>query len=451
MRRRKFIENSTKAMVASAILPINAMANSSTSAGVAATKTKVALVGTGSRGSQTWGKSLLEGYGKWVEMVGLCDINHKRMAYAKKYMGASGAKTYEAKDFDRMIEETRPDVVIVTTTDSFHVDYIVRAMELGVDVISEKPIATEVEQCQRILDTEKETGRKVTVGFNMRFGNESPEMKKILDSGELGKILSVDFQEYLDLDHGASYFRRWHGKNKYSGSLLVHKASHHFDLVNWLLDADPVEVQAMGKVAFYGHNNSFRGRNCRSCAFTEKCSFYWDMTQSERMMDLYAKCEDVDGYFRDGCVWDNENDSYDTSTTQVTYDNGTLLTYSQNTNLPYEGQYISFTGEKGRMDVRLFNRQPWEVEAPIEIRLSTDTKTSKIVKLHPSEGGHGGADERVKDLIFNPDIQDKLKQRAGSRAGVMSSLIGIAARQSIETGARVKISDMVHFPTSWEG
>ncbi len=449
MKRRNFLKSTSAAVVTSTILPISTMAKNSSS--VSTKKTKVAIVGTGSRGSQTWGKSLLAGFSKWVEVVGLCDINYKRVEYAKEFMGATNAKTYEAKDFDLMIKETQPDYVIVTTTDSFHVDYTVRAMELGVDAISEKPIATEVEQCQRILDTEYKTGRKVTVGFNMRFGNEAAEMKKILDSGELGRILSVDFQEYLDLNHGASYFRRWHGKNKYSGSLLVHKASHHFDLVNWLIDADPVEVQAMGKVAFYGSNNSFRGKNCRSCAFTDKCNFYWDITKSERMKDLYVKCEDVDGYFRDGCVWDNEIDSYDTSTTQVTYDNGTFLTYSQNTNLPYEGQYISFTGEKGRMDVRLYNRQPWEVKDPIEIRISKDTETTKIYTLNNSKGEHGGADDRVKALIFNPEVKDELNQRAGSRAGVLSSLIGIAARQSIETGKKVMIADLIHFPTTWEG
>ncbi len=450
MKRRRFIGNTTKAVVASTVLPLNSMAKNSGKAR-AEQKLKVVLVGTGSRGSETWGRSLLEGYSKWVEMVGLCDINHKRAEYAKKYMGAENAKTYEAKDFDLMIKETQPDVVIVTTTDHFHVDYIVRAMELGVDVISEKPIATEVEQCQRILDTEFKTGRKVTVGFNMRFMNMSPEIKRVLDSGELGKIISVDFQEYLDLDHGSSYFRRWHGKIKYSGSLLVHKASHHFDLVNWYLGADPVEVQAMGKVAYYGKNHSFRGRNCRSCAFTDKCKMYWDITKSERMMDLYVKCEDVDGYFRDGCVWDNDIDTYDVTTTQVVYDNGTLLTYTQNTNLAYEGQYISFTGENGRMDVRLYNRQPWEEPAPIEIRISKDTKTTKLYTIDNDKGNHGGADKKVKDLIFDPEKKDNLRQRAGSRAGVMASLIGIAARQSIETGEKVEIKDLVEFPTTWQG
>jgi hypothetical protein len=175
------------------------------------------------------------------------------------------------------------------------------------------------------------------------------------------------------------------------------------------------------------------------------------MTTDDSMMNLYGNCEDVDGYFRDGCVWDNEIDSYDTSSVHVNYDNGTLLTYSMNTNLPYEGQYICFTGEKGRMDVRLFSRQPWDEKAPIEIRISKDMNTSKVISLQTGTGGHGGADERIKDLIFRPDVKDELGRKAGSRAGIMSSLIGIAARQSIETGSKVKLDDLIHFPTTWRG
>ncbi len=79
-------------------------------------------------------------------------------------------------------------------------------------------------------------------------------------SGTLGRIISAEFMEYLDIDHGASYFRRWHGKSRFSGTLLCHKASHHFDQINWFLDAEPVEVSAFGDVAFYGKNNPFRGK-----------------------------------------------------------------------------------------------------------------------------------------------------------------------------------------------
>jgi len=438
--RRQFVKKSTKAIAVASLAPTISFAGADT----IRKKLRLVLVGTGSRGSSCWGKQLVGPYTDYVEMVGLCDINHKRVEVAKELIGTK-AKTYHSRDFDRMINEQKPDMVIVTTTDSFHVDYIVRAMELGCDVVSEKPIATEADQCQRILDAEKQTGKKVFVGFNVRYMDESTEMKRIISSGELGKIISIDYQEYLDTSHGASYFRRWHGKVKYSGSLLVHKSSHHFDLINWLLDADPVEVQATGKTAFYGSNGKIRGKNCRNCQHTASCSFYWDMKKDKKSMQMYGDCEDVDQYYRDGCVWDNEIDSHDTSSVQVQYDNGTQLTYTLNAFLPYEGQRISFTGEKGRLDVRLYYRQPWEVEAPFEFRLTKNREETKSWTMKPSEGGHGGADERVKDMLFKPDQEDPRGQSAGSRAGVMSSIIGIAARKSVETKRAVRISDLIKF------
>ena len=407
-------------------------------------KLKIVMVGTGSRGIRSWGIDLVGPYEQYVEMVGLCDINQKRVEVAKEMIGIN-AKTYHSDDFEKMIREQKPDVVIVTTTDCYHVDYIVKALELGCNVVSEKPIATETDQCQRILDAEKKTGQKVYVGFNMRFMNETMEMKRILSSGELGDIISIEYQEYLDTQHGASYFRRWHGKNKYSGSLFVHKSSHHFDLINWLLDADPVQVQAMGKSSFYGSNNPFRGKNCRNCEFSSKCDFYWDMRKDSNSMKLYAECEDIDHYYRDGCVWDDKIDGYDTGTVQVSYDNDTQLTYTLNAFLPYEGQYLSFSGTKGRLDVRLHARQPWEVDAPFQFRLTKDRQTTRAWNLFPATGGHGGADERVKDMFFKPDQPDPIGQKAGSRAGVLSSMVGIAARKSIEDGGTVNIFDMISF------
>lgn len=133
-----------------------------------------------------------------------------------------------------MIKETKPDAVIVTTPDCFHVEYATRAMELGCDVICEKPLATEADQCQKLLDAEIKTGKKIITTFNVRHQKEAEEIKKVIMSGELGRIISAEFQEYLDIDHGASYFRRWHGKSRFSGTLLVHKTSHHFDLFNSL-------------------------------------------------------------------------------------------------------------------------------------------------------------------------------------------------------------------------
>lgn len=431
-----------------------AAASPGASTGTGSARRRAVLVGTGNRGTATWGRDLVRGYSEQVELVGLCDINPKRVAVARELIGVQ-APTYLARDFDRMVRETKPDVVIVTTTDSFHADYVVRALELGCDVLSEKPLATEADQCQRILEAEARTGKRVLVTFNARHGRSAEEIKRILMSGVLGRITAAEYEEYLDVDHGASYFRRWHGLARYSGTLLVHKASHHFDQMNWWLEAEPVEVNANGKVAFYGHNNPFRGAQCRGCPHQEKCDFYWDITKSERDMKLYVECEDADGYVRDDCVWDNDIDSYDTMSVEVRYDNDVLLSYSLVAYSPYEGQSISFTGERGRLDVRIYSRQPWDVPYQADFRLTESFKGSRAWRVGEKgtvdlgEGGHGGSDDRLKNLIFKPGTPDPMGQLAGSRAGVMSSLIGIAARQSIETGQRVRIADLIRFPQSW--
>ncbi|MEZ4810696.1 MAG: Gfo/Idh/MocA family oxidoreductase [Allomuricauda sp.] len=436
--RRNFVSINAKAAALLSLAPTYALkANPKTG-----TKLRVAMVGTGIRAMRAWGIELVNPYAEYVEMVGLCDKNEKRAMTFREIVGLT-VKTYPADKFDLMVKEQKPDMVLVTTTDCAHSEYIVRAMELGCDVISEKPIAIDEMQCQRILDAEKKYGKKVYVGFNVRYMNDSTEMKRVLDSGELGKIISIEFQEYLDTDHGASYFRRWHGKNKYSGSLFVHKSSHHFDLVNWLLDADPIEVSAMGKVGFYGSNNDFRGKNCRSCEHTSQCDFYWDITKNETLKKLYVDCEDIDKYYRDGCVWDEEIDSPDSGSVLVQYDNGARLNYTLNAYLPYEGQYIAFSGEKGRLDVRIYYNQPWDDEVKTEFRLTKDKKTSRAWTIRPDEGAHGGADTRVKDNLFKPDQEDSNGQRAGSRAGVLSSLVGIAALKSIREGKAIKIGDMI--------
>jgi len=175
------------------------------------------------------------------------------------------------------------------------------------------------------------------------------------------------------------------------------------------------------------------------------------MTKDEMCMAFYGNCEDVDGYYRDGCVWENEIDIYDTSAVQVNYDSGTQMSYSMNAYLPFEGQLICFSGEYGRLEVRINAKQPWEVPGNIEFRLTKDRQTTRYWTVSSASGTHGGADERLRNMIFVLGTPDPLGAKAGSRAGIMSSLIGIAARQSIETGQKVKIADLVTFPRTWNG
>jgi hypothetical protein len=129
---------------------------------------------------------------------------------------------------------------------------------------------------------------------------------------------------------------------------------------------------------------------------------------------------------------------------QVKYSNGALMSYSLNAFMPYEGYHLAFNGLDGRIEVRVFERQPWEEKREDAIRVTLNFGKSEVLVLPYAEGGHFGADPRLMEMIFDPSKPDPLRQRAGSRAGAMSLLTGVAAVRSIQRGGQpVKISDLV--------
>lgn len=455
MKRRDFLTTTAKVAAGAALF--------SSSLGAAIpnkSKKRIALVGTGIRGTGFWGKRIVDNYSDIVEFVGLCDINPGRLEFAKRQMKVNCPVF---TDFDKMIIQTRPDMVIVTTVDATHDEYIIRAMELGSDVLTEKPMTTDEVKCQAILDAEKRTGKKCIVGFNYRYGTLFTAIKEQLAKKPIGDITSVDFHWYLNVYHGADYFRRWHGERDKSGTLLVHKATHHFDLLNWFIDSDPVEIMAYGDLEHYGRNNPFRGVNCRNCAYTDKCNYYWDIGKDQLAVDLYVKNEKYDGYIRDNCLWREEIDIYDKMSVQIKYANNVIVNYSLTTYSPYEGWRIAFNGKEGRLES--WEDIPWRREEKInQARLHAtemnqgnggDTRYDEIflmknfdrdyqmIKVEASKGGHGGGDQRLQDKIFrDPDMPDPYKHSAGTRDGAMACLIGIAARKSIEEHRPVKIDEL---------
>lgn len=397
------------------------------------------MVGTGVRGLNMWGKPVIKEFGDKVQFVGLCDINPGRLAYAKEQLKVD-CPTFT--DFDKMMKETKPDQLLVMTVDGTHHEFIIKGMEYGADIITEKPMTIDEQKCQAIIDAEKRTGKKVKVTFNYRYSPHRQKIYELLNNDTIGKLTSVDFHWYLDVYHGADYFRRWHRLRKHGGSLLVHKSTHHFDLLNWWLNSDPEEVVAYGALEHYGRNNPFRHTNCRPCPHKDKCAFYYDMTKNKEQMAMYAANEHYDGYHRDGCVWREDIDIFDKMAVQIKYANKVQVSYSLTTYSPYEGYRIAFNGTKGRIDAWIKERQPWQEEDFDEIEVTINRGKREIIRMPNNEPGHGGGDVRLRKQIFDSDGKDPYRQAATSRDGAMSILIGIAARNSIDSGKPVKIASL---------
>jgi predicted dehydrogenase len=302
------------------------------------------------------------------------------------------------------------------------------------------------------LDAEKLSGKQVLVTFNYRYSPHRQKLYELLQEGAIGKVTSVDFHWYLDTSHGADYFRRWHGIKAHSGSLLVHKASHHFDLLNWWLNSDPEEVFAYGSLEFYGKNGPFRSKTCRGCPHASSCDFYWDITKNKYLHQLYVENEKYDGYHRDGCVFREEIDSYDKMAVQIRYKNKVQVSYSLTTYSPYEGYRIAFNGTEGRLEAWIKESQPWEEKKEDELVLVKNFGERILIPIPHGAGGHGGGDARLKNKIFlDPNQADPWRQSAGSRDGAMSCLIGIAARNSIEQGKPIQIQDLTSIPLQATG
>jgi predicted dehydrogenase len=434
--RRDFVKAAGGAAAATSLMGVGP------ALGQPAARRRYAIVGTGDRAQGMWGRSLVQNYADVLEFVGLYDVNAKRAAAARELMGVT-CPLYST--FDEMCEKAKPELLMVTTVDAFHHEYIVKGLDRGIDVMTEKPMVIDEQQCQAVLDAEKRNNRRIVVTFNYRYAPKHSTIKEILMSGEIGRVVSVDFAWYLDVYHGADYFRRWHRLKNRGGSLWVHKASHHFDLVNWWLGADPVEVSAFGALRVYGRNGTFRSTNCRACPHKTECRFHYDITTNPTRMKLYVGAEDADGYYRDGCVFREDIDIYDTMSAVVKYSNDVTMSYSLNAHMPFEGFRVAFNGELGRLEVRDHERQPWDVadEDETEIYVTKSFGKRMRVPLVRAEGGHGGGDDRLKNLIFRKAAAPDHMKLPDSRAGAMSCLTGIAARHSIEQKRPVRIGDLV--------
>lgn len=425
-------------------------------------KKRFAQVGVGGR-ARFFYHAVAETYSETSELVGFCDVNQTRMDYANSYlesMGVAKVPTYKHYEFDKMIEETKPDTVIVTSVDRTHDFYIIRAMELGCNVITEKPMTIDEKRAQAIIDAQKRTGKEVRVSFNYRYAPHNTKVRELILDGVIGDVFSVHFEWFLNTNHGADYYRRWHRNKENSGGLLVHKSTHHFDLVNFWLGTQPETVFAMGSLNFYGRNNAERRGikdfyyRCHGSEIAKQDPFYLDMEASESMRNLYLNAEHEDGYIRDKSVFSEEISIEDTMGVMVRYKNNAIMTYSLNSYIPKEGFRVVFNGSKGRMELDVLEQS--YVNAGGDKAKEGATKYKKItvipmfseayeVPIEEAVGGHGGGDPILLNDIFGVPKEDKFHRAANQVDGAMSILTGVAANKSIVSGLPVQIDSLVKF------
>lgn len=391
---------------------------------------KVLIVGCGNRALEMFIKPIIES--KEFCISAICDINKKRVEYIEKQI------PYEIKCFTKLPQKddlTCYDFCIITTRDSSHADLALQVALAGVNVICEKPVATTIEQCKRLI-LAQEISKNIKIVFNSRYMPINKEIKDILSTGRLGEIKLINYNWYIDKAHGAEYFRRWHRKKEESGGLLIHKACHHFDLVNWWLEDFPMQVQAINVLSEFGNRNE-GGRTCRDCTETAACEYKMSDAKKREYDNLYFRCEMQDKYLRDGCVYSKEINVPDIMNVHVKYSKGCLLNYSLIMFAEETGWDLGIVGKNGEIRVHYSASTPYDM---IQILNKGKEELRKIVKNNRK---HEGADDEIRSHLFGT-----MEKSLDIKAGINSVIIGLLSEVSSTIGTSIQVNEYLE---NWNG
>ena len=399
------------------------------------------IVGVGNRGVGCFGKGLLgfdtKGLPEFPERSELTCLVDANLARAK--IAAGELKRPDMPVYANVADAqagSPADWAIVTTPDYTHCDVVTAALEAGLNVIVDKPLATSAWECDRIIETMRRVGKRVIVGHNMRYGAAAMAACRLVRSGRIGTVISFEAAEVLDCSHGGDYFHRWHSEFAKSAGLMNHKCCHHLDCINWILDDEPVAVSAMGGRRFYHPRPDLdHGERCTDCRIAETCPHFVDMDIWDGVRRrLYIDAEHADGYIRDRCVFTDRHTICDHETLNIRYASGTLGSFSLVTFAPREFWYFFFTGTQGRLEVGVAigdeKSQPY-------LRVTDADGGVESIDLARDHGehGHGGADIRLIADILGVGESDPL-QRAAPEEARRAVLIADLAARSIASGGR---------------
>ncbi len=420
-----------------------------------AQRKRYVLAGTGSRGISMFAQPILREYQRYCDLVALFDHNPLRLKAANELLGTQ-LPVYT--NFQKMLSEVNPDAVIITTRDDTHAQYIIKTLKAGKRAVSEKPLCVTGKQCRDIYKAERENrrrGARCLVTHNMRYGPAMLKLKELMKDGAIGELKSFNFHENLDRRHGADYFRRWHRIKANSGGLLIHKSSHHFDYMNWLVGSKPDTLVAQGGLLYYGKNGPFRHKRCMGCPKAKQCDFYIDFFKNDRATKMYKNAESHDGYLRDACVFDRKIDIEDQATVAYSYANGVQATYSLTAFASYEGMQLFLEGTKGRIEYKSISNTDWTGGNNTVFGLDT-LKRQEFILFRPKhgvehitykrvKGEHGGADPQIRDDFFGRPFNAKLTPRqAPLEEALQAVLVGHAANVSIANNSRtVRVQDFM--------
>jgi len=321
---------------------------------------------------------------------------------------------FTTTNYKKLLKRKDIDAIAIMSPDFTHEEYAVAALNAGKHVFCEKPLAITTRGCDNILNAWHKSGKRLVVGFNMRYMKIFRVMKDIVDSGVIGEIKAVWVRHFVGYG-GDFYYHDWHANRKNTTSLLLQKASHDIDIIHWITGKYTKKVAAFGSLDYYGGNKP-NNLKCSECAESGTC------------------VEFIKWQYHDYCVFRKEVNVEDNSVVIMELENGIKATYTQCHFTPDYFRNYTFIGTEGRIE---------NLDDNFKVIMKMRSRSNKwknyadsTLDIRPAEGGHGGADPVIcKDFI---DVILTGKEPVATPiAGRMSVSVGCKATESIRSGGKV--------------
>lgn len=406
--------------------------------------------------TEAGGPSGLSDLSEHGELVAILDVDADRVR-AFGELTSTEVPYYAPADFDRMVDEADPDVVLVTSPDATHAVYAIAALRRDRDVITEKPMAASCAQVREMLAAESASRGSIRVAHNLRYTERNRQLKRMLLDGAVGRVTSVELTWSVDTYHGSSYFHRWNRERRISGGLSIHKACHHFDMVNWLVGDVPEQVFAYGALNYYGPNSPHRpevgeGEDLRrDCPYHQRWLADGDVPEDDHLKPrtglggLPYTVQYPSG--TRNWIYDEAIDIEDTYSAVVRYRSGTSLSYSVLFSGAWEGYRLAINGTHGRLEACSVDFRDGKGETPESGQIVHHPMFAQARRhdIPGGEGGHGGADPLIRrDLLLGPSEESlDLRIPADSREGALAVAMGEAVWRSVADNRPYSIDELL--------
>lgn len=407
--------------------------------------------GAGSRGN-VYGNYAVE-YPDQLKIVGVAEpIPIRIERYSKKH---NIPVANQFVTWEHVFQRPKfADAIIVTTPDILHYGPCMAALEMGYDVLLEKPISPSPKECYDILELTKKSGRIVAVCHVLRYAPYFIRLRELMQSGAIGEVISIQHMEPIEHIHMShSYVRgNWHN-SKQSTPIILAKSCHDLDILRWMTGKPSRKIQAFGDLKWFRKENAPPGWTPRcmdGCATESSCpysamkiysrqrgwTYVFDLPDDkEQQGEAILRYLKTTNYGR--CVYDMDNDQCDHYIANILFDDNITASFSMEAFTPWGGRRTRIMGSMGFIegDMEKFTLYNFITDG-------SETMESKAIEIERyKNSGHGGGDWRlVADWIQavsqrNPDLLTSTIDQS-----VESHIMGFEAERSRLEGKVREIS-----------